>query len=365
MSKTKGNVVDPIEVMENFGTDALRFTLLVGSTPGHDTNLDIKKVEANRNFANKIWNAGRFVISTLQNAPTEASNEPEWTLADSWIWAKLKGLLRDTDRLFKSYQYGEAGRQIYEFFWNDFADWYLEIAKIQMNEGNDRAYYTAMTLVRVMDACLRLLHPFTPYVTEELWGYLKQAALDKGYKPFNSMSPWEDMLIVARWPEAGVQEGWEEEAISEFSIIQDAVRAIRNIRAEKKVKPGRKIPALISAGNKMDILRNQCSTLAVLASLDKDGLKISRKIKEDTSNHVSIVVSGLEIFLDLAEKVDSAEDAERLEKEVGVITSQIDRLEKLLASDFAAKAPPAVVEKERSKLEEYTETRDKLKAQLS
>ena len=365
MSKTKGNVVDPIEVMENFGTDALRFTLLVGSTPGHDTNLDIKKVEANRNFANKIWNAGRFVISTLQNAPTEASNEPEWTLADSWIWAKLKGLLRDTDRLFKSYQYGEAGRQIYEFFWNDFADWYLEIAKIQMNVGNDRAYYTSMTLVRVMDACLRLLHPFTPYVTEELWGYLKQAALEKGYKPFNSRYPWEDMLIIARWPEAGVPEGWEEEAISEFAIIQDAVRAIRNIRAEKKVKPGRKIPALISAGSKMDILRDQCSTLVVLASLDKDCLKISRKIKEDTSNYVSIVVSGLEIFLDLAEKVDSAEDAERLEKEVAVITSQIDRLEKLLASDFAAKAPPAVVEKERSKLKEYTETRDKLKAQLS
>jgi len=135
MSKTKGNVVDPIEVMENFGTDALRFTLLVGSTPGHDTNLDIKKVEANRNFANKVWNAGRFVLSTLQNVPLEAGSEPEWTLADSWIWAKLKGLLRDTDRLFQNYQYGEAGRQIYEFFWSDFADWYLEIAKIQLNEG--------------------------------------------------------------------------------------------------------------------------------------------------------------------------------------------------------------------------------------
>ncbi|HOV07160.1 MAG TPA: valine--tRNA ligase, partial [Anaerolineaceae bacterium] len=161
MSKTKGNVVDPIEVMDNFGTDALRFTLLVGSTPGHDTNLDLKKVEANRNFANKVWNAGRFVLSALQNAPAEAEDEPEWSLADSWIWARLKGLLRDTDRLFKNYQFGEAGRQIYEFFWSDFADWYLEIAKIQMAEGHDRAYYTATTLVRVLDACLRLLHPFT------------------------------------------------------------------------------------------------------------------------------------------------------------------------------------------------------------
>ncbi len=364
MSKTKGNVVDPIEVMDSFGTDALRFTLLVGSTPGHDTNLDIKKVEANRNFANKVWNAGRFVLSTLQNAPTAALNEPEWTLADSWIWAKLKGLIRDTDRLFKNYQYGEAGRQIYEFFWSDFADWYLEIAKIQMGEGVDRAYYTATTLVRVLDACLRLLHPFTPFVTEELWGSLKTAALEKGYKPFSSKRPWEEMLISAAWPQAGEQEGWEDEATSEFTIIQEIVRAIRNVRAEKKVKPDRRIPAVISAGSKMDILRGQCSTLAVLASLDKENSRITRKVKEDASTFVSVVVSGVEIFLDLAEKVDSVEDAARLAKELTIIDSQVDRLEKLLASDFAARAPAAVVDKERIKLKEFLETREKIKAQL-
>ena len=364
MSKTKGNVVDPIEVMENFGTDALRFTLLVGSTPGHDTNLDIKKVEANRNFANKVWNAGRFVLSTLQNVPLEAGSEPEWTLADSWIWAKLKGLLRDTDRLFQNYQYGEAGRQIYEFFWSDFADWYLEIAKIQLNEGRDRAYYTAMTLVRVLDACLRLLHPFTPFVTEELWGYLRNEAVEKGFKPFMSRKPWEEMLIVANWPEAGRPEGWEEDAISSFTVVQEIVRAIRNIRAEKKIKPDRKLPALISAGARMDTLRGQCNTIAALASLDKDNSRISRQVKEDTSPYISIVVSGVEIFLDVAEKVDSAKDVARLQKELGVISAQIDRLEKLLASDFAFKAPPSVVDKERVKLKAYLETREKLKAQL-
>jgi len=350
--------------MENFGTDALRFTLLVGSTPGHDTNLDIKKVEANRNFANKVWNAGRFVLSTLQNVPLEAGSEPEWTLADSWIWAKLKGLLRDTDRLFQNYQYGEAGRQIYEFFWSDFADWYLEIAKIQLNEGGDRAYYTAMTLVRVLDACLRLLHPFTPFVTEELWGYLRNEAVEKGFKPFMSRKPWEEMLIVANWPEAGRPEGWEEDAISSFTVVQEIVRAIRNIRAEKKIKPDRKLPALISAGARMDTLRGQCNTIAALASLDKDNSRISRQVKEDTSPYISIVVSGVEIFLDVAEKVDSAEDVARLQKELGVISAQIDRLEKLLASDFAFKAPPSVVDKERVKLKAYLETREKLKAQL-
>ncbi len=364
MSKTKGNVVDPLEVMNNFGTDALRFTMLVGSTPGHDTNLDLKKVEANRNFANKVWNAGRFVISALENAPDKAEKEPEWTLADSWIWARLQTLLRDTDRLFTSYQYGEAGRQIYEFFWGDFADWYLEIAKTQIAAGGDRAYYTATTLVRVLDACLRLLHPFTPYVTEELWQYLKQAALDKNFKPFNSINSWEEALIIARWPEAGAPETWEEKALAEFTVIQDAVRAIRNIRAEKKVKPGKKIPALISAGNRLETVKDQVSTLTSLAFLDPERTKISADLKTDTTGYLSVVVSGLEIYLALADLVDEEKDQERLQKDLDTVNAQIERLEKLLGSDFASKAPAAVVDKERAKLNDYLETRAKLESQL-
>ncbi|HNT54012.1 MAG TPA: class I tRNA ligase family protein, partial [Anaerolineaceae bacterium] len=142
MSKTKGNSIDPLGVMETMGTDALRFTLLVGSTPGNDANLSLKKVEANRNFANKIWNAGRFIIGVLDAAPAEPQAAPDWTLADSWIWARLQTLVRDVERLFTNHQYGEAGRQIYDFFWGEFADWYLEIAKLQMAEGGDRAHYT-------------------------------------------------------------------------------------------------------------------------------------------------------------------------------------------------------------------------------
>ncbi|HPS41818.1 MAG TPA: valine--tRNA ligase [Anaerolineaceae bacterium] len=364
MSKTKGNVVDPLIVMNELGTDALRFTLLVGSTPGHDTNLDIKKVEGNRNFANKIWNACRFVISALDNAPTKAEAEPEWTLADSWIWARLKTLLRDTERLFSSYQYGEAGRQIYEFFWGDFADWYLEIAKVQLAEGGDRAYYTATTLVRVMDACLRLLHPFTPFVTEELWQHLKAAAGEKGYKPFLSRRAWEDALIVAAWPEAGSPEGWEGEAINEFSLIQDAVRAIRNLRAEKKIDPKKKLTALIAAGSRIDILRGQCAVLASLANLDKEKSKLTRTAKGDTSAYVSIVVSGMEIFLTLSDATDETMDKDRLLKDLEEVNSQIERLEKLLGSDFAVRAPAAVVEKERTKLKDYLETREKLRAQV-
>ncbi len=350
MSKTKGNVVDPLIVMDELGTDALRFTLLVGSTPGHDTNLDIKKVEANRNFANKVWNAGRFTLAALDSTPESAGDEPEWTLADSWIWAKLKTLLRDTDRLFKAYQYGEAGRQIYEFFWGDFADWYLEIAKVQNAAGGDRAYYTSTTLVRVMDACLRLLHPFTPFVTEELWQHLRSAAMEKGYRPFSTRRSWEDALIIASWPEAGAVEGWEEEAINNFSIVQEIVRAIRNARAEKKVPPSRKIKAYIAAGSKLDVLRGQCDTMAALANLDKENSRLSRKIKEDTSSLLSLVVSGVEVFLDLAEPHADEFELARLQKELEQVKGQIDRLETLLASDFGSKAPAAVVEKERTRL---------------
>jgi valyl-tRNA synthetase len=156
-------VIDPLTVMDELGTDALRFTLLVGSSPGNDQNLSVKKVEANRNFANKLWNASRFVISAVDGLPAGASTKAEYTLADSWIWAKVQQLVRDVERLFQTFQYGEAGRQIYDFFWSDFADWYVEIAKQQLQSGATRGH-TAAVLARVLDTSLRLLHPFTPFV---------------------------------------------------------------------------------------------------------------------------------------------------------------------------------------------------------
>ena len=176
MSKTLGNVIDPLEVMDEFGTDALRFTLLTGSTPGNDMNLSLQRVEANRNFANKLWNAGRLVLMAIERAPAKAPEAVEPTMVDRWILARLNVLLEDVDRLFHSHQYGEGGRQVYEFFWGEFADWYLDIAKLQLKEREARAWLTAKTMVFVFDTCLRLLHPFTPFVTEELWGRLKAAS---------------------------------------------------------------------------------------------------------------------------------------------------------------------------------------------
>jgi len=364
MSKTSGNVIDPLIVMDEMGTDALRFTLLVGSTPGNDTNLSLKKVEANRNFANKIWNVGRFTINAISQAPEQPQAEPEWTLADSWIWARLQGLIQEVDRMFKNFQFGEAGRQIYEFFWGEFADWYVEIAKLQLAEGGDRAFYTARTLVRVLDLCLRLLHPFTPFVTEELWWHLKLAA--QTHTPaFDPQGGWEEALIIAAWPEPRACEGWEETKVADFSLIQEVVRTIRNFRSEKAVQPGKKIPALIVTTNRWDLLSDQTQTIAALAQLDFQRLSILECLDSKPEGHIPLVVGGVEIYIPLAGMVDIAEERRRLSSELAEAEIQIERLETLLNGPFSEKAPTQVVQKEREKRDKLIDTATKLHAQLA
>ncbi|MCX7755677.1 MAG: valine--tRNA ligase [Anaerolineales bacterium] len=366
MSKTKGNVIDPLIVMDDFGTDALRFTLLVGSTPGKDTNLSLKKVEANRNFANKLWNAARLVIGLLQKAPsTPASPEPQWTLADAFIFARLKALTRDVERLFQTFQYGQAGQMLYDFFWSDFADWYLEIAKLQVNEGGDRAFYTADLLVRVFETTLRLLHPFVPFVTEEIYGHLKKACNghSEHFKPQDGR--WNAVLMIARWPEPMPDEGWEDENLREFALFQEAVRAIRNLRAEKNVKPGLKLGAVVVEGmERKGLYQTLKRDLAALAGLDETRITVHAQLAQKPEGHVALVAGPIEIFLPLAEMLDPEEERARLQKELAEAEAQIARLEKLLSSDFAAKAPPQVVQKERDKLALYQETAAKLRAQL-
>ncbi len=364
MSKTKGNVIDPLIVMDEFGTDALRFTLLVGSTPGNDTNVGIKKVEANRNFANKIWNAGRFVlnaIDSLEDAEADTLTTDNWSLADSWIWAKLQTLIRDVERQFQNFQYGQAGQQIYEFLWNDFADWYVEIAKGQMQKAESRMQ-TVETLVRVFDIALRLLHPFTPFITEEVWGYLHTALRDSVLKDL--CKDWPDALIVAKFPEPRDIEGWEESKIADFTLIQELVRSIRNLRAEKNVAPSKKLAAQFSAGDKAELLKQQSAMIAALAGLNADEIKIETSIQQKPEDSAAIVAGSVEIYIPLAGMVDMTNDKSRLEKELKEAESHIDRLGKLLSSDFANKAPAPVVAKEREKLAGYKETADKIRGQL-
>ena len=361
MSKSKGTGIDPLPVMDEFGTDALRFTLLVGSTPGNDMNLSLKKVEGNRNFANKIWNAGRFVISAISSQQSAVNEKAEWTLADSWIWARLQVLVREVERLFQAYQYGEAGRQIYEFFWNDFADWYVEAAKLQLQRTDFREQ-TTRTLIRVLDVCLRLLHPFTPFVTEELWGYLRQTVLRSQLSAL--ASDWSEALMIAAWPEPRPEEGWEKEKVADFALLQEIIRSIRNLRAEKKVSPAKRLPATLAGSAKTALLKEQAALIAALAGLDPTQLTIQETLAAKPEDNLALVAGPVEIYIPLAGILDKEEERHRIQKELSEIQAQIERLEKLLGSDFASKAPAVVVQKERERLAAFKETAGKLLAQL-
>ncbi|MDQ3006711.1 MAG: class I tRNA ligase family protein, partial [Chloroflexota bacterium] len=402
MSKTKGNGIDPLWVLDGapvealpdyaqkeypdglpaMGTDALRFTLLTAGSPGNDLNLNLERVESNRNFANKMWNVGRFVISAIDSPLLQGegarragegdsplprgedarrAGEGESTLADSWIWARLQQLIRDVERLFQIFQYGEAGRQIYDFFWGDFADWYLEIAKGQLANESTRAQ-TVDTLARVLDASLRLLHPFTPFVTEELWGHLRGALLDS---QISSLArDWPNALIVAKWPEPRDPEDWEQEKVADFTLIQEVVRSIRNLRAEMNVSLSKRLATTIVSAGKSALLKEQSSVIAALAGLDPALITNLETLPEKPKDSAALVVGSVEIYLPLAGMVDLAEEKSRLEKELKEAQSHIERLEKLLSGDFASKAPAAVVQKERDKLAAYKDTAGKIQAQL-
>ena len=333
-------------------------------------------MEANRIFANKLWNAGRLVLSLLDRAPAAPQSGPQWTLADSFVFGRLKAITRDVERLFQTFQYGEAGRQIYEFFWSEFADWYLEIAKLQVNDGGDRAFYTANVTVRIYDYLLRMLHPFTPFVTEELWGYLKRACQEKSgpehsgrYLPQDEKA-WPEALIVAPWPEPMQDEGWEADNIAAFSQVQEIVRAIRNLRSDKNVKSNRKLASIFVVSHEANdslyhLLADDRGVIAALAGLDESRLELRESLPVKPEGHVALVAGGAEIFLPLAGLVDSDEERQRLSKELAETEGQISRLEKLLSGSFAEKAPAAVVQKERDRLAAYQETAQKLRSQLA
>ena len=363
MSKSLGNVIDPERLMEQYGTDALRFTLLTGSTPGNDMNLSEERVAANRNFANKIWNAGRLVIGAMADLQPPQEPVPEPTLADRWILSRTGQVIADVERLFANYQYGEAGRQVYEFFWGEYADWYLEIAKLQLRQGGARAWSTAGIMARVLDTCLRLLHPFTPFVTEELWGRLKEACLARPgiYTPPGG---WGEALIVARWPEGDEALAQDEQAQEAFTLLMDLVRAIRNVRAERGVQAGRRIAAVIEGGPWTEMLRSQAQAIAALARLDPAGLDIRERLDGTPAARPPLVVGAVQAFLPLQSLVDPERERKRLGAELEQVQARIERLQQLLQGPFAERAPAEVVAKERKKLEKLRQTESKLRQQL-
>ena len=214
----------------------------------------------------------------------------------------MQTVIADVERLFGSHQYGEAGRQIFDFFWGDYADWYIEIAKIQMAEGGNTAFNTARMLIRILDTCLRLLHPFTPFVTEELWGHVKEAAIEKG-EAFAPANGWEDALIIAKWPEA--EDFNDTEAVAHMEKTRELIRTIRNLRTERKVAPGKRIEAVISGGENAETFREMKRILTALAYLDEDKLQIVESLAEAPADMVSTAVSGVEVYLKLHDQIDT------------------------------------------------------------
>jgi valyl-tRNA synthetase len=355
MSKTTGNVIDPLEVMDEYGTDALRFTLLTGSTAGNDMNLSLERVASNRNFSNKIWNATRFVVSSLGTA-FQTGTATTWNLAgltmpDRWILSRLSRVIQEVTRLMEDYNFGEAGRQLYEFFWSEFADWYIEVAKIRLQGTDARAQATVRrVLVHVLDRTLRMLHPYIPFVTEAAWQHL----------PHNYES-----LMITTWPSYS-QDDFNEEAEVQMSLLMETIRTIRNIRSEYNVEPGRRIIAHIAAGEQHEMLTRYQEILVSLARLDPIKLQVVPTLDEKPEQAVAQVISGgIEIYLPLAGMIDLAVEKERLEKELAQLEQRLAASQaKLNNRGFVQKAPAEVVERERERLADFELQAAKLREQL-
>ncbi len=366
MSKTLGNVIDPLDVIEKYGTDALRFTLLVGNAPGNDLNLSMKRVEANRNFANKVWNMGRLVIRAIGDVARQPRPEQPAppTPADRWILIRLHQVVDTVQRLFDRYLFGEGGKVVYEFLWNEFADWYLEIAKTQVRQGGATAYRTVQTMVRVLETGLRLLHPFTPFVTEALWGHLKRAvtqAFGPEHPDFTPPGGWPDMLIVAAWPKAEPLPEDADRVLAFMQRFQDLVRAIRNYRSEAGLDPKTPLRATVVAGEDADDLAAMTPALAFLARLEPQGVRVVATVAERPAG-AAVVAGSWTAYL---EGTLDPRARERLEKRLQEVEAQIARLEKLLAGPFSQKAPAHVVAREREKLQRFREEAEALRRQLA
>jgi valyl-tRNA synthetase len=350
MSKTYGNVIDPIETVEKYGTDSLRFMLLTGSSPGNDMNLSESRIEYSRNFGNKLWQMSRFLWSNLDGyTPRAEPDTSQLDLPGRWILSRLAGLVTDVQRLFNTYQYGEAGRQILEFLWGEFADWYVEISKSALYGGDAAAREQALdVLAYVINTNLRLLHPYIPYITEEIWSHV---------------FPGQGPLIIAAWPEANPA-FIDMAAEAEFTILMDLVRGIRNARAEYKVEPGRRIGATIDPGGHYDLIAQHTNLFARLCNVEEIRLLDANTAAPDQA--ATIVSADVTAYLSLADLIDLEAERARLRRELENLEQQIDRTAGLLANEnFTAKARADVVQRERDKLEALTASRQAVEERLA
>ena len=341
MSKSKGNGIDPTDITAQYGSDALRFALATGGTMGSPLKLSIERVEANRNFANKIWNATRYVLratsgATLNTAPDGSVLPPTAgaSLADRWILSRVHGVTQEVSDQLERYNLNEAGRTLYDFLWTEFCDWYIESTKVALASGDEESQAAArQTLVFVLERSLRLLHPFMPFVTEELWQHLAHPG---------------EALIIAPWPETGKR---DLRAEKDYGVLIELVRAIRNARAESDVPPAQFVTAQIAAGGHTEMLRSQRDLLCRLARLEAGALVIEPTLADPPAQAVSIVVRGVQVYLPIADLVDFGEERARLAGELAEARAAADRARAQLANpQFVERAPAPVVEGARSRL---------------
>lgn len=353
MSKTKGNVLDPTEVTARYGADALRFTLITAGAPGADMKLSISAVEANRNFANKLWQIARFVLGSVSvqdvlRDETGAPAEPAAPrLADQWMLDRLSAVTLEVTRQLDAFQPGKAADLLYEFLWNSFADWYIEAAKATLQGGDEAAKReTRQTLVFTLERALRLLHPVMPFITEELWQALPHAG---------------DLLIGAPWPAPTAR---YPTAARAFGRLQEVTRAIRNARAELNVEPGRRIAAAISGpeATSLEPLRRE---LALLARVDPARLAIGHDVAP-SGEVVTLPASDTTIYLPLADLADVAAERSRLAQELAAAEAEGRRAAAMLDNaEFTSRAPERVVQAQRDRLASATARQELLRARLA
>lgn len=327
MSKSAGNGVDPLEMIDRFGADALRFNIITGNSPGNDMRFYVERCEAMRNFANKLWNAARYVMMNLD--VTENRLPETLRLEDRWIVSKLNALVGEVNENFDKYELGIAATKIYDFIWDSFCDWYIEITKPRLREGDRDAQYV---LLYVLTDILKLLHPFMPFITEELYSAIPHEG---------------DRLIVAAYPEYDPALSFPADE-ADFESIMTAVKAVRSRRSEMNV-PASKRPQLIIATDRPEVFekgRVYLSNLAYAGSVE-----VLRDVPSDTSGMVSVVTEGAKMFMPMAELVDLAAERARIERELEKAKKDVAGQQAKLANEnFVSRAPERVVAAEREKL---------------
>lgn len=389
MSKTKGNVVDPLDTVAQYGADSLRYSLVTGVTPGQDIPLNIEKIEANRNFANKLWNCCKFVTGNALRdidekeaavefgvvGPIEKEEFDTLSLPERYIISKCHTLVASVTNDLEKYQLGAAGSKVYEFLWDQYADWYIEISKTRLYEGaggGDEAEARAArrVLVYVLDTSLRLLHPYMPYVTEKLWHHLPRAPVAGR----QDGAEYAHALMLSDWPQMddGTPLITSDEAVDQFECFQALTRSIRNARAEYNVEPGKRISAIVVASGQLkEELEKELKSLVALAKLDLEQVAVyeagSDQAKEATAvESVQLVVrDGVEAYLPLSGLIDPVKERKRLEKQSEKLKKEIQKLAgQLQSKGFVDKAPAEVVDKAKSELAELEDQAAKVQSSL-